>query len=116
MEKQSNNSLGNVLRIVRIAQDLSTRDIADKMNVRTSYITDVERGDRTPGVDTLAKYCNALNIDRSFVFTCVDEQEKQNYPYRKLLMGILQKIDALDNEHQKAKTDLENLNNMGVHS
>ena len=82
-------ALNEVLRLLRIAQDLPAKEIARRMNVRSSYITDVERGDRSPNLKTLDKYCRALGIPAGTLFELRDEQVKEKLPYRKLLMKIL---------------------------
>ncbi len=102
--------LCTVLRTVRIAQDLSTKNIADKMNVRTSYITDVERGDRTPSIATLDKYCEALNISTHNIFLWRDDQKNNHYSFQKLLMKILmaiEKLDSIQKEDEQILADLK---------
>lgn len=101
--------LCTVLRTVRIAQDLSTKEVADKMNVRTSYITDVERGDRTPSISTLDKYCEALNIPTNSIFLWRDSQKKNHYSFQKLLMTILMAIEKLDSIQREDEIMLDNL-------
>lgn len=78
-----------LLRLVRIAQDFSTKDIAMRIGCRTSYITDVERGDRTPTLKTLEKYRRALEIPTSMLFELKETQEKEHLSYRKILIKIL---------------------------
>lgn len=108
------DELNIILRLVRIAQDLSTREVADRMDVRTSYITDVERGDRKPSLKTLDKYCEALKISPNNLFLWREDQKRDKYSYRKLLMKLLQSIDEID-RRQKIEEDRllqlkENLN------
>ena len=57
-----NEFMARALKTLRIANDFTTRMVAEKMNVRTSYITDCERGDRTPSIATLDKYALALGV------------------------------------------------------
>lgn len=98
------NEINEILKLVRIAQDLSTKEVADRMNVRSSYISDVERGDRNPNLKTLDKYCAALNISTDNLFLWREDQKKNRYTYRKLLMKLLQAIDEID-ERQKKETE-----------
>lgn len=81
--------LNEILRLLRIAQDISAKEVAEKMGVRSSYVTDVERGDRTPSLKTLDKYCCALGISAEILFKLRDEQIRERLPYRKLLVKIL---------------------------
>lgn len=110
-QKNEIDELNTILRLIRIAQDLSTREVAEKMSVRTSYITDVERGDRKPSLKTIDKYCKALNISPTNLFLWREDQKKNKYPYRKLLMNLLQSIDELDERQQREEEKLLQLKN-----
>ena len=103
------DELCKILRLLRIAQDLSTKEVADKMHVRTSYITDVERGDRKPSLSTLDKYCEALNVSPNNLFLWREEQKEKNYSYRKLLMKLLLAVEELDECKKKEEQKLYQL-------
>jgi len=98
--KQRNN-LGSVLRSFRIAREFSTKELADKMNVRPSYISDVEHGLRMPSRDTYEKYSEALNIPCSVIEFFNEEVTKHGYTFRKLLIAILQHVDKLEDKKGK---------------
>ena len=91
--------LNEILRLLRIAQDISAKEVAEKMGVRSSYVTDVERGDRTPSLKTLDKYCCALGISAEILFKLRDEQIREKLPYRKLLIKILSLLENADKKY-----------------
>lgn len=59
--------VGNRIKQVRKAQNLSQADLADKMNVSTSYISDVENGKINFSLDTLMRLTEALQISADWL-------------------------------------------------
>lgn len=96
--KKSISSLGNVLRLFRIARDMTVKELAEKMDVSSSYICDVERGARNPSMETYQKYSDALRVPLSTIIFFNEEVTSYGYSYRKLLISILQKVDILETE------------------
>lgn len=84
--------LGNVLKLIRIAQEMSTKDLADKMDVSSTYISEVEANNKRPSLEMLSKYSEALGISRSTILYFDEEGEKIGYNYQQLLYTILKKI------------------------
>ena len=101
--------LNKILRAVRIAQDMTAKEVAEKMGVRSTYITDVERGDRTPRIETLDKYCRALNVSPDSVFSWRERQRKHSYTFQQLLMAILVAIMRQDDVQSKNKEILHEM-------
>lgn len=90
------NSLANVLRILRIAEDLTISELSERSNLSSSYICDVESGKRRPSLDTLKKFADGLQIPYSTICVFDEEQSRYGYTYRKLLSIVLGKIDLLE--------------------
>lgn len=84
--------LGYVLRLVRIARDMSTKDLAQKMGVSPTYVSEVETNKKSPSLEMLSKFSSALGVSRSAILFFDEEGEKQGYNYQKLLIEILKKI------------------------
>lgn len=59
--------LGQRIRQERIRNHLSQEALAEKIEVSTNYIGQIERGDRKPSVETLISLCNALNTTLDFI-------------------------------------------------
>ena len=55
------DSLGKKIRRLRINNCLSQARLAEAVDVSTNYIGQIERGDRTPSLDTVIALCNALH-------------------------------------------------------
>lgn len=92
---EQKTGIGNVLRLIRIARNLSTRELAAKMNVSPSYVSDVETNKKMPSWDMLTKFSEALKVRKSTIVYFDEEREEEGYNYEKLLLKILQKISEL---------------------
>ena len=90
--KEKKNGLGNVLKLLRIAKEMSTKDLAEKMNVSSTYISEVESNNKNPSLEMLTKYSEALEVKKSTILYFDEVGEKNSYNYQKLLLEILQKI------------------------
>lgn len=55
-------SIGENIRLLRIARNLSQEQLALNAGVNTSYIGQIERGEKNPTIKTLEKISSALNI------------------------------------------------------
>jgi len=56
-------ALGNRVRKLRQAINLSQESFSTKAGLHRTYISELEKGLRNPTVSTLNKIANALNID-----------------------------------------------------
>ena len=65
MENPKN--IGEILRVLRIAYDLSITDLSEKIRISKSYITEVEKGKKNPSYKILEKYQEGLNIPKDVV-------------------------------------------------
>lgn len=84
--------LGNVLKLLRIAREMSIKDLATQMNVSSTYISEVESNNKKPSLEMLSKYSEALKVSKSTILYFDEEGEKNGYNYQRLLYTILQKI------------------------
>lgn len=84
--------LGSVLKLLRIANNMTVKDLADKMEVSSTYITEVEANNKNPSLNTLTKYSEALGVSKSTILYFDEEGEESGYNYQKLLLKILQTI------------------------
>ncbi len=90
--KEKKNGLGNVLKLLRIAKEMSTKELAEKMSVSSTYISEVESNNKNPSLEMLTKYSEALEVKKSTILYFDEVGEKNSYNYQKLLLEILQKI------------------------
>ena len=66
-------NLGNRIRLLRNAQDLSQRDFSQMVQINRSYFADVEHGKRNVSIDNLIKISRGFGISLSELCEGVDE-------------------------------------------
>lgn len=59
----SNRTLGDILRDARLDLDLSLRDLAKKLDVTPSYLSDIENNRRVPSEEVLRSMAHTLRLD-----------------------------------------------------
>lgn len=59
--------LGEALRLIRVYHDLKQKDAAARLGVSTSYISDIERGDKTPTLAVIQKYATVFDMPVSSI-------------------------------------------------
>lgn len=96
MKRKTN--ICDILKILRIANDLSIKQLSDKSGISVSYITELEKGKKTkPSIDTIDKYAKAFGLKKSVIIGLLEKFEMQDYDYQLLLANILKVFT----EHQK---------------
>lgn len=87
------STICDVLRLLRIANDLSIKQLSDKTGISVSYITEIEKGLRTkPTIDIIDKYSKALNVNKSTIMFFQESFENEKYTYQDMLLKMLQKM------------------------
>ena len=84
--------VGEILRLIRISQDLSISELSKKTKISKSYITEIEKGVKMPSEKTLKNYSNGLNISENTLDYLIRNYSHKHLPYQKLLIIILKKI------------------------
>lgn len=92
-------ALGLMISKYRHAANLSQEKLAERIDVSTNFLGNIERGEKRPSVETFFKLCVALNISpndllNSSVGRLVTDQEKHQlrdsaYGFRHTLSSIL---------------------------
>lgn len=59
---QESKNIGNRLRKLREQKDLTQEELALQAGLNRAYIGYIERGERNPSTDTLAKLAKVLNV------------------------------------------------------
>jgi transcriptional regulator with XRE-family HTH domain len=60
-----NEYLGRALKLVRSYHDLSQIDLAGRLGISRSYLSEVEAGRKTPSMDLLSQYSQELSVPLS---------------------------------------------------
>lgn len=82
-----------VLRLLRISNDLTIKELSELSGISASYITEIENGDKdSPSINIIEKYSKALNVSKSTIMFFEEDLSAKKYDYKKMLLNILQKI------------------------
>jgi transcriptional regulator with XRE-family HTH domain len=87
-------SLGETIKLLRVANRISATDLADKISVKKSYVSLIESDTRRPSVDVLKEIATALNVPLSFLVevSTGEASEKRNQP----LKDVFQEFDEVE--------------------
>jgi transcriptional regulator with XRE-family HTH domain len=107
--------IGYNIKKVRQAKALTQVDLAEKIEISRTYMSDIERGAKNPGINTLIKIADTLDVDISKIMGettlsgkkehILDIEDKlislSDAKYR-LVMGIMENIFLLiEDEEEK---------------
>lgn len=96
--------LGEALRLIRVYNDLKQNEMADRIGVSKSYLSEVEKGQKTPTLEFIQKYSREFSIPVSSIMFFAEEiphakmGEKVRVKVAKKVMGMLQFIEKKSDE------------------
>lgn len=85
--------IGSVIRSLRLIRDLSVKELADRMEISSSYICDVEANRKKPSLTMIERFSDALGVRSSTILFFDEEREKNNYNHQSLLLKILKILE-----------------------
>lgn len=59
--------LAEALRLIRVFHDLKQFEMAERIGVSKSYVSELENGNRIPSLDVIEKYSREFNIPVSSI-------------------------------------------------
>lgn len=65
--------LNEALRLIRVFHDLKQVELAEKIGVSKSYISEIENKNKNPSLDILQKYSEVFNIPISAIMFFAEE-------------------------------------------
>ncbi|KAB2907042.1 MAG: helix-turn-helix transcriptional regulator [Ignavibacteriaceae bacterium] len=71
--------IANALRLIRVFHDLKQIELADKMGVSKSYISEIEAGKKSPSIQLIEKYSEEFKIPVSSILFFAERLEDQSY-------------------------------------
>lgn len=91
---RENRMLGEGLRLIRVFHDVSQKDLAKKLDVAQSYLSEIEKGKKSPTLAILEKYSEVFGIPMSSILFFSEAMEN-NTPSEKARIAISKKIIRL---------------------
>jgi transcriptional regulator with XRE-family HTH domain len=68
--------LGEALRLTRVFHDRKTGELAEALGLSASFISEIEKGDKTPSMETLKKYAVYFDTTVSALMFFAEDLEK----------------------------------------
>ena len=59
--------LGEALRLIRVYHDLKQKEVAEKLEISTSYLSEIEKGRKVPTLDLVQKYSAEFDLPVSSI-------------------------------------------------
>ncbi|WP_417494640.1 helix-turn-helix transcriptional regulator [Maricaulis sp.] len=59
--------ISEALRLLRVFHDLKQKELAEKLGVSNSYVSEIENGNRTPSLDVIERYAETFRIPVSSI-------------------------------------------------
>lgn len=67
--------LGEALRLTRVFHDCKAGDLAKELGMSASYLSEIERGEKTPSLDIIKKYANYFGTTPSALMFFAEDIE-----------------------------------------
>ena len=107
------NEIGNRIREARVQAGLKQKELAEKIGVSESRVSQYEKGSQNPRIGTLLKIADALEI--SVQYLCGDQWESINYearneldsPFRKYLWALGYRVVRADKPKPVGKIEMQ---------
>jgi len=81
--------LGETLRIFRIANNFSTKEVAKSIGMSSTYVSEVESSHKNPSLETLKKFSSCFNVRVSTLMEISEQSEEHQWNFQKTLLEIL---------------------------
>lgn len=91
--------INEALRLLRIFHDYKSKDLAQKLQISPSYLSEIENGKKTPSLELLSKYSEIFNIKVSTLMFFAEELDsstnkgKLKDNIRNLMMKFLKIVE-----------------------
>lgn len=81
--------LGETIRIFRIANNYSTKQVAENCGISSTYVTEVENTHKNPSLDTLKTFAHTFKVSTSTLLKICEQSEEKNWDFQKTLLETL---------------------------
>ena len=100
--------INRALKLLRTYHQFTQIDLAKKLEISNSYLSEIEKGDKTPSIELLSKYSSIFQIPVSSIMLFSESMEAKQKPSTKLrvaaadkILRLLEWIDERDTIQQK---------------
>lgn len=72
------NKLGRALKQIRVFHSLKQKELADRLSLSASYISEIEKGIKEPSLSVINKYSRAFKIPESSILFFSENIDQPN--------------------------------------
>lgn len=84
--------LNRALKMLRTYHQLTQVELAKRLGISNSYLSELEKGDKTPGLDLLERYSEVFKMPVSSILLFSESIHTQHKPGTKLRVAAADKI------------------------
>ena len=84
--------LNRALRLLRTYHQLTQIALAKRLAISNSYLSEIETGEKTPGVDLLEKYAQVFKMPVSSIMLFSETMNSQNHSGDRIKVAAASKI------------------------
>lgn len=84
--------LHRALRLLRTYHQLTQIELAKRLGISNSYLSEIEGGDKTPSIDLLEEYAKIFKIPVSSILLFSETIEAERKPSSKLRFAATEKV------------------------
>ena len=81
--------LGETIRIFRIANNYSTKKVAECCGVSSTYVSEIESTHKNPSLETLKSFAYCFKVPTSVLMKICEQSEEGNWDFQKTLLETL---------------------------
>jgi transcriptional regulator with XRE-family HTH domain len=92
--------LGEALRLIRVYHDLKQKQVAERLAISTSYLSEIEKGHKMPTLDLIERYSDVFGLPvSSIMFFAESVQDGGTYDRARSfvagkMVGLMQFLEA----------------------
>ncbi len=97
--------INEALRLIRVFHDLTQSELAEKLKISKSHISEIEKGVKTPSLNLVERYAREFNLPTSSILFFAEElpRAKTGERVRSKIAGKV--IDILHFMERKANAE-----------
>ena len=78
--------LNKALKLVRVFHRINQTDLAKKLNISRSYLSEIESGKKVPSIEILKRYSNIFSIPASSLMLFSEKLEDNSFSEKSRVM------------------------------
>lgn len=86
--------LNEALRLLRVYHDLSQTELAHRLGVSKSWVSEIEKGVKSPTLSLLQSYADVFDMPLSSILFFSEQMERDDFGER-VRVGVAKKVVAL---------------------